>query len=144
MKIFKSRQDHLINAITIVPLMFVFIMMFIELMNDEATLVQLMTVIGLPTVLTAILLFPRPKYSIDNSYFYYKAGLINGKIAIENIRKIEVGKTLWVGFKPATARKGLIVHYNKYDEIYISPDSNENFINELLQYNPNIHLIRTV
>lgn len=144
MKIFKSRQDHLINAITIVPLMFVFIMMFIELMNDEATLVQLMTVIGLPTVLTAILLLPRPKYSIDNSYFYYKAGLINGKIAIENIRKIEVGKTLWVGFKPATARKGLIVHYNKYDEIYISPDSNENFINELLQYNPNIHLIRTV
>ncbi|AIM38927.1 hypothetical protein KO02_21155 [Sphingobacterium sp. ML3W] len=144
MKIFKSRQDHLINAITIVPLMFVFIMMFIELMNDEATLVQLMTVIGLPTVLTAILLLSRPKYSIDNSYFYYKAGLINGKIAIENIRKIEVGKTLWVGFKPATARKGLIVHYNKYDEIYISPDSNENFINELLQYNPNIHLIRTI
>lgn len=47
--------------------------------------------------------------------------LIRGKIEIVGIKEIIIGKSLWSGFKPATAKNGLIIKYDKYNEIYISP-----------------------
>jgi len=41
-----------------------------------------------------------------------------------------------VGLKPATATKGLIIKYDKYNDIYISPDSNESFVEAILKINP--------
>lgn len=70
----------------------------------------------------------------------YKSGPINGKINIDRITKIIKGKTLWVGFRPATARKGLIIKYDKYNELYISPKTNEMFINKILELNNKIKI----
>ncbi|MEZ7900973.1 MAG: PH domain-containing protein [Flavobacteriales bacterium] len=47
---------------------------------------------------------------------------------------------MWVGFKPATARKGIIVKYGKMDTIYISPDSNEAFVKKIKELNPEIKI----
>lgn len=55
----------------------------------------------------------------------FRSGPFNGKIRIDRITEIVKGKTLWVGFRPATSRKGLIIKYDKYNEIYISPKTNE-------------------
>ena len=44
--------------------------------------------------------------------------------------------------KPATALKGLIIKYNKYDEIYISPKTNESFVAEILKLNPEVKINR--
>jgi hypothetical protein len=80
------------------------------------------------------------KYELHQTYFIYKSGPLRGKIKIENIRKIEVGKTMWVGLRLATARKGLIIHYNKFNEIYISPKTNESFIQKILELNGKIEI----
>ncbi len=40
-----------------------------------------------------------------------------------------------VGLKPALAEKGLIIKYNKFDTIYIAPESNEELIKDLLAIN---------
>jgi hypothetical protein len=64
----------------------------------------------------------------------YRSGPFHGKIRIESITEIVKGKTLWVGFKPATSGKGLIIKYNKYDEIYISPKT------KILELNYNIKI----
>ena len=143
MRIFKSRQDHLMNAMTIGLLLSTVVMMIITLNTEQVTFMEFVSIIGVPTVFMAILLLPRPRYTIDRQYFSYRAGIFRGKIAIDKIHKIEVGKTLWVGFKPAAARKGLIIYYNRYEEIYISPDGNDDFVNELLQYNPDIKIVRS-
>lgn len=83
------------------------------------------------------------KYSLTNGFLDYQSGPIKGKIPIQSIRKIEINKTLWVGtMKPATSLKGLIIHYNRFDEIYISPDSNEKFVEEILKINPTIKIQR--
>jgi hypothetical protein len=50
---------------------------------------------------------------------------------------------MYVGMKPAFARNGIIVRYNKYDEIYISPPDNNEFVEELLKINPEIEVVRT-
>ncbi len=72
--------------------------------------------------------------------FIYRSGPFNGKIEIEKITEIVKGKTLWVGFRPATARNGLIVKYDKFEEIYISPKTNESFVEKILEFNKNIKI----
>lgn len=77
-------------------------------------------------------------YTIDDTHIHYRSGPLRGKIAIETIREVQRNTTLWVGFRPALARKGLIVKYNKYDDIYFSPDSNDAFIKALVEVRPDI------
>jgi len=81
-------------------------------------------------------------YCIDNSHVTYRSGPVKGKIEIGKIHTVVSGKNLYIGFRPATANKGLIVKYGKYDEIYFSPDSNEGFIAALLKINPGIKVER--
>lgn len=70
-------------------------------------------------------------YRIDDTYVHYRSGPFRGKITINTVREVQRDVTLWVGFRPALARKGIIVKYNKYDEIYFSPDNNDAFISAL-------------
>ena len=44
--------------------------------------------------------------------------------------------------KPALATNGIIVKYNKYDEVYLSPRDKDAFIKELLKFNGNIKIVR--
>lgn len=52
-------------------------------------------------------------------------------ISYSDIRKVEKQKGLYAGLKMSTAWKGLVVHYNKYDELLISPEREEEFILEI-------------
>ncbi len=53
------------------------------------------------------------------------------KIPINTIRKIERANGLYVGWKMNTSWKCLVVHYNKYDELLISPENETEFIKEI-------------
>ena len=79
-------------------------------------------------------------YELTQKQIKYNCGPIKGKIEIKEIREIIKGQTLWVGLKPATARKGLIIKYGKFDEIYMSPQTNDEFINRLLELNDAIKI----
>ena len=80
------------------------------------------------------------KYSIKEENLYYYSGPFRGKITINSIRKIEhhSGLIVPVTYKPALDTKGLIIHYNSFDDIYISPHQEAIFLEELLRINPNI------
>jgi hypothetical protein len=80
------------------------------------------------------------KYELTQTILKYKSGPIRGKIEIERIKEIIKGKTLWAGLKPATARNGLIIKYDKWEEIYISPKTNDTFIEKILELNPAIKI----
>jgi hypothetical protein len=75
------------------------------------------------------------KYELSKTDLKYKSGPIRGAIEIDQITEVISGQTLWSGFKPATARRGLIIKYNRYDQIYISPKTNDTFVNKLLELN---------
>ena len=80
-------------------------------------------------------------YFIEEGFVKYRSGPLKGEIPIDSIHTLEKGKTLWVGYRPATATKGVIIRYNKYDEIYFSPDSNDQFVEELLKKKPEIKVV---
>lgn len=79
-------------------------------------------------------------YELTQSELKYNSGPMRGKISLEKINEIVKGKTMWSGIKPATAKNGLIIKYGKYDEIYISPKTNDMFINKILELKNDIKI----
>lgn len=79
-------------------------------------------------------------YEINDTTLSYYSGLMKGKIEIASIRKIEKKKNLYGGLKPALGVHGLIVHYQKYEDIYISPENQEAFVAALQERNPTIEV----
>ncbi|MBB5287645.1 hypothetical protein HNQ92_005812 [Rhabdobacter roseus] len=77
-------------------------------------------------------------YQLGPEDLFYKSGFLKGRIKIMDIREIVPGKTRHVGLKPALARQGLIVKYNRFDEIYLAPEHNEELIADLRQINDSI------
>lgn len=80
-------------------------------------------------------------YIIEDKLLRYKSGLVNGSIKIETINTITNKKTMYVGLKPALSSKGCIINYNKWDDIYLSPENQELFNLELLKINPDIKIV---
>jgi hypothetical protein len=94
------------------------------------------------TIIAALLLwiYFGTHYQLTDTELVYRSGPLRGKIPLNQVREIVKGKTLYTGIKPATAGKGLIIKFRKYDEIYISPNSNDSFISEILKRNPRVVL----
>ncbi|WP_179337625.1 PH domain-containing protein [Winogradskyella ludwigii] len=139
--IFRSKKDNLftitilgLNAFLIGITIYGFITG--ELEKDEYwTLIPILGVVVL-----LFWMFFGTNYQLSKNELIYRCGPIKGKIKINRITEIIKGKTLWVGLKPATSRKGLIIKYDKYNEIYISPITNESFIAELLKLKSDIKI----
>jgi hypothetical protein len=77
-------------------------------------------------------------YKIQDDKLIYRSGYIHGEIEVKSIKEIIKGKTRWVGLKPALATGGLIIKYNRFDDIYLAPKNNEELIEDLLKLNGNI------
>ncbi|EAR00976.1 PH domain-containing protein [Maribacter sp. HTCC2170] len=136
---FKSRKDTLFSTIIIGVCLFVLALTIMGFVNGE---MQKSEYWVLPIVLLAVGLllwiFFGTNYELHKDGFIYRSGPINGKISIDRIYEIVKGRTLWMGSRPATAKKGLIIKYDAYNEIYISPKTNEKFIEKILELNPDI------
>jgi hypothetical protein len=119
------------------------IIIFIEKPEAEAPPIYIFNTIMIGIISMIIWILLDTKYNIIEDILYYYSGPFRGKININSIRKIEhhSGLIVPVTYKPALDTKGLIIHYNSFDDIYISPKKQEIFIQELLKINPNIKVV---
>ena len=77
------------------------------------------------------------KYSLDEEFLYIKNSVFGTtKIAVKDIYKIE--KTWNLLSSPAPSIIGRVEIYYKNESVVISPQSFEDFKNEVLKINPNI------
>lgn len=83
------------------------------------------------------------KYTINDKELKCQSGPFKKTIHIETVKKIEFhdGIIVPVSWKLALDTKGIIITYNKFDTIYISPKQNKKFLESLLTINPNIQII---
>lgn len=139
---FKSRKDKLFQILTFgFSALFCGIILIRIISNGTIDFEFLWTDILMLLVVGLILwLNFGTEYELTQTELKYKSGPIRGKIEIERIKEIIKGKSLWSGLKPATARNGLIIKYDKYEEIYISPETNDTFVNKILELNKNIKI----
>ena|GEM_PF-7060364 len=82
-------------------------------------------------------------YQIGNSKIYYKClYFTKGSLEIASIYKIKLNSSNWSSGMPATTNKGgMSIFYKKYDEIYLSPENNEEFVEEILKIKSDIEII---
>ena len=119
------------------------IVIFIKKPDAQKPSIYIFNAIVILIILVIIWILVDTKYILKENKIFYNSGTFRGTIAIENIRKIEhhSGMIVPVTFKPALNTKGLIIHYNSFDDIYISPKQVDFFLEELLKVNPDIEII---
>lgn len=131
---FSSRKSIWIGAIFWGSILISIWCMYVLVMHsDEVSLfVNLLVflVVGLSGGLLLWIWFDT-RYILQEKGIRYLSGPIRGFIPYNTLREIEVGRTSWIGTRPALSTGGIILRYNTYDNVYISPDTNEKFVNEL-------------
>lgn len=134
---FKSKKSFFVGIIFgIVCLLMLFIAIKVLFYNRD----KWIALVSVLPLFSFILSWFNTYYVMQDEILSYKSGFVNGAINIVDIREIIVGKTWFVSWKPALASKGLIVKYNRWDEIYISPEKETLFLEELLKINPEIKI----
>ena len=138
---FKSRKDNLFKffVLGLSGLFIAIILIQIPLQREIFEFI-LTSIIMVMTIGLLFWLYFGTEYELSETELKYKSGPIRGKVKIEEITEIVKAKTHWSGLKPATARNGLIVKYRKMEEVYISPETNETFINKILEINDKIKI----
>jgi hypothetical protein len=129
MKVYKSKVDWWLGLFLIYP---------IYLFVTSIAKGQLIGFVGLGSV-TGIVIFvsKTTRYIIqDNELIVKSLWIVNQRIDVSKIRKIV--KTNSILSSPALSLDRIAVHYNKFDEVYISPLEKQDFINDLLEININI------
>ena len=97
-------------------------------------------VVTLATLLYLLWTIFDTHYVISDNKLHYKSALLKGSIEISSIVEITRNKTMLAGLRPATASKGIIIRYNKWDDIYMSPANVDAFVQALIAVNPAIKL----
>ncbi len=139
MKIYKAKRTGFISYLLVG---FLFLPVAVFLLDTKTISTKPFILLPLTIPLALILwIYLDTHYKIEDDFLYYRSAMFRGKIQIETITLIEKEKTSWTGLRPAMARKGMVIKYNRYDEIYISPESNEELITDLVTINPKIKVI---
>ena len=127
-------------AIFLPSTLVLFMMIYILFSNEQSTGLYFVCLLYLIIQGMLVWMWFDTGYKIEGGILSYRSGILNGKIAIDSIRKIEKKKELFGGLKPALGTNGIIVHYNKFDDIYLSPENQEAFAQELKARNPQIEI----
>ena len=143
MKTFTSSKNYFTTALMWIITIGLSIVIFIKKPDAQEPSIYIFNAIMTTIVLELIWILLDTKYILKENKIFYNSGPFRGSIAIESIRKIEhhSGIIVPVTFKPALNTKGLIIHYNSFDDIYISPKHEDLFLEELLKVNLNIVVI---
>jgi len=131
MKVYKSKIDWWLGLFLIYP-----IYLFITSIAKG----QLIGFVGLGSVVAIVIFISKTtQYIIKKNQLIVKSlWIVNQRIDVSKIRKI--AKTNSILSSPALSLDRISIHYNKFDEVYISPLEKQDFINDLLEINPNIEV----
>ncbi len=91
-----------------------------------------------------ISIFFNTYYSLDNQYLYWQKGPFGGKVSLDSIRSIKKAKSsreISSVVKPILSSKPLLIRYNKYDEIPVSPQDENKFIEAIQKNNQEIEIL---
>lgn len=126
---FKTKVDWFYKSI-ILFLIAVFIVGEVSIYLNENTIEAI--IFGLIFLLIISFLISAiftTHFTFESDYLLCKYSFWKHKIPFATIKKIERQESvLYGGWKMSTAIKGLIITYNSYDELLISPENEEEFI----------------
>ena len=126
---FKTKVDWFYKSI-ILFLLAVFIVGEVSIYQNENTFEAV--IFGLIFLLIISFLIAAiftTHFTFESDHLLCKYSFWKHKIPYASIKKIERQESvLYGGWKMSTAIKGLIITYNRYDELLISPENEDEFI----------------
>lgn len=146
MKVFECRKDGLFKSLLIGTIFLCTSMLVLPFVMPKGNALNLIVIpstgISILTAIWLLWVLLSTQYGIDDEHLSYQFGPTKGKIKINEIKEVIVGETQWTGFKKfGLAQNGLIVKY-RFSDLYISPITNDTFVQELLKVNPKIKVIQ--
>ena len=143
MKLFTSSKNYYSVGIMWVIAIGLFIVLFVNKPDAQEPSIYIFYAIIVPIIVALVWILLDTKYILKENKIFFYSGPFRGSIAIDSIKKIthHSGIIVPVTFKPALNTKGLIIHYNSFDDIYISPKQEDLFLEELLKVNKNIEVV---
>ena len=129
---FKTKVDWFYKSIILI-LLAVFIIGEVSIYQNkntfEAVIFGLIFLLIISFLIAAIF---TTRFTFESDHLLCKFSLWKKKIPYATIKKIERQQSvLYGGWKMSTAIKGLIITYNSYDELLISPENEDAFIIKL-------------
>ena len=136
---FRSKKDILFKSIVLGSNAILALITILLTLNGPFGLMNL----GLLILIVGVIVFWiwtyfGTEYELTEIDFIIRSGPIKRKIKVDRIKEIVKGRTLWIGNWPATAKKGLIIKYDNYNLVNISPETTEKFIAKILDINSGI------
>ena len=129
--VFKTRVDQFYKlVVAFIFLLFSFILYTIDFKKDTfgfCFTLGIQILIMLFFIGSAL----TTKFTISSTELICETFFWKKIIPLNSFRKVEKQTGLFAGWKISTAYKGVIIHYNKYDELLISPDREQIFISEI-------------
>lgn len=125
---------------TLVVLTLILVPAIITLVAQGVAIEILILIWGFIYLLVAAISFAIQKvtsyYVLENT-FHYRSFLMKGAIDIGRVKRLEIHVNDWSANNPATSNmKGVLISYNNFDQLFITPEDNKDFAAVLLNINP--------
>ena len=127
--LFRAKKDHTFLIVFLfVLLLYSGISLFTIIYEDDCSVIWVFLIVLTFLALLFISIYKTTYFRLDQHNLFCKSLVFKKEIPYSSIRKVEKQQGIYTGVKFSTAWKGIIVHYNKYDELLISPENEEIFI----------------
>ena len=127
--LFRAKKDYTFLIVFLfVLLLYSGISLFTIIYEDDYSVIWVFLIVLTFLALLFISIYKTTYFRLDQHNLFYKCLIFKKEIPYSAIKKVEKQQGIYAGVKFSTAWKGIIVHYNKYDELLISPENEEIFI----------------
>jgi hypothetical protein len=127
--LFRAKKDYTFLIVFLfVLLLYSGISLFTIIYEDDCSVIWVFLNVLTFLALLFISIYKTTYFRLDQHNLFCKSLIFKKEIPYSSIRKVEKQQGIYAGVKFSTAWKGIIVHYNKYDELLISPENEEIFI----------------
>lgn len=141
--IFKSRIDWTYKlSLSLIFLLGIIGAIGIYFDQKQTTLIPSLSFFSFMCMLNLLMYIIAKKtdYSFTEDTLKCRSWIFKKNIKYNEIIKIEPGTTFYAGWKLATAKNGIIITYKDNNDVYISPEQQEEFISLLLEKNASIQV----
>jgi hypothetical protein len=77
-------------------------------------------------------------YMLRDGFLLYRSGPLRGKISISTLNEIHTHVRSFGGIRPALSFEYLRIRYEGNNELFIAPQNERSFIEEIKEHNPSV------
>jgi len=141
-KVYPSRKDWIIKTVLVILILLDLIgtAYLYDAMNGKISeVLPFTTAITIMDVLIICIYFTT-NYTLNENNLYCKSFIFTKRISYENIQRIEQNRKLFAGLKLSLASKGIVLYYSNNNEIFITPENEDEFIEDICFKNSSIEI----